>query len=424
MLNNRRQFLKSLLMTGAVMAHPRVVLANDPAAFAGKFVVTLQARGGWDVTCFCDPKENQSGVEPITQWSQTERTQTAGKIAYAPFAKNRAFFERHHRNILIINGVDAQTNAHSIGETANWSGRLADGYPSLTALYAAANAPHLPMTYLSFGAWSKAAALLRPTMLGHSVTQMRGFMLAGRDDRGQTLVDPTVWSLIRTLHADDMQRTLADDTLLETGKRSRTAYLQALNSSDALSEFAKSLPSNNEFQTLSRGNQLINQVHFALLAFKAGVSVSADLVDGGYDTHANNDAQQSTRLSGLTDAIDYLWQYAETLGIAQRIVLIVGSDFSRTPHYNSGNGKDHWPVGSYMVMEQGASYTDRVIGKTDEVQNAISLDLSTLNPSAHGSVKLQPSHVQKALRRYLNLETATVTRAFPLINTEQVDFFS
>jgi len=424
MPKNRRQFLKSLLMTGAFMAHPRGVFANEPAAFAGKFVVTLQARGGWDVTCFCDPKENQSGVEPITQWSRTERTQTAGKIAYAPFAKNRAFFERHHRNILIINGVDAQTNAHSIGETVNWSGRLADGYPSLTALYAAANAPQLPMSYLSFGAWSRAASLLRPTMLGHSVTQMRGFMLAGRDDRGQTLIDPTVWSLIRTLHADDMQRALAEDSMLETGKRARTAYLQALNSSDALSDFASTLPTNNEFQTLSRGNPLINQIHFSLLAFKAGVSVSADLVDGGYDTHANNDAQQSARLGGLTDAIDYLWQYAETLGIAQRIVLIVGSDFSRTPHYNSGNGKDHWPIGSYLIMEQGVSYTDRVIGKTDEVQNAISLDLSTLNPSVRGSVKLQPAHVQKALRRYLNLDTAAVTRAFPLINTEQVDFFS
>jgi hypothetical protein len=65
-----------------------------------------------------------------------------------------------------------------------------------------------------------------------------------------------------------------------------------------------------------------------------------------------------------------------------------------------------------------------VIGKTDEVQNAVSLDLSTLNPSTRGSVKLQPAHVQKALRRYLNLETAAVTRAFPLINTEQVGFFS
>lgn len=424
MVKNRREFLQSLLITGAAMAHPRLVLASETAPFSGKFVMTLQARGGWDVTCFCDPKENQPGLAPITHWSTTDRTQTAGKIGYAPFANNREFFDRHYRNILIINGVDAQTNAHSIGETTNWSGRLADGYPSLTALYAAANAPDLPMTYLSFGAWSKTASLLRPTMLGHAVTQMRGFMLGGRDDQGQALVDPTVWSLIRTMHTNEMQATLADNTLLETGKRSREAYLQALKSSDALSRFAQSLPSSKEFQSVSRGNPLINQVHFALLAFKSGMSVSADLVDGGYDTHANNDAQQATLLGRLTDAIDYLWQFAGQLGIAERLLLIVGSDFSRTPHYNSGNGKDHWPVGSYLVMEKGAPFTNRVIGQTDERQNALSLDLSTLNPAARGHIKLQPAHVQKALRRYLNLETAAVARAFPLINTEQVDFFS
>jgi hypothetical protein len=77
-----------------------------------------------------------------------------------------------------------------------------------------------------------------------------------------------------------------------------------------------------------------------------------------------------------------------------------------------------------MVMEQGASYTNRVIGKTDEVQNALSLDLGATNPNESGRIKLLPAHVQKALRKYLGLETAQVSRAFPLINTESVNFFT
>ena len=424
MLRTRRQFIKSLSVAGAALAHPSFVFANNTSAFAGKFVLTLQARGGWDVTYFCDPKENQPGDEVITNWSKTERTQMAGNIAYAPVANNQAFFERHHKKTLIINGVDAQTNAHSIGETANWSGRTADGYPSLTALYAAANAPHLPMTYLSFGGWSRAAALLRPTILGHSVSQMRDFLRSGIDDRGQQLVDPQIWSLIRQLHAENTQNMLMDEMQLETSKRARTAYLQALNSSDALSEFAELLPTSGELHELSSGNRLITQAHFALLAFRAGVSVSADLSDGGYDSHADNDAQQIKLLGELTDAINYLWDFAEALDIADRLVVIVGSDFSRTPHYNSGNGKDHWPVGSYMIMEKGAPYTNQVIGKTDEGQNAFGLDVLEMRPIELGGVKLLPAHVQKALRRYLGLETAAVAQAFPLINTESINFFS
>ncbi len=424
MLRTRRQFIKSLSVAGAALAHPSFVFANNTSAFAGKFVLTLQARGGWDVTYFCDPKENQPGDEVITNWSKIERTQMAGNIAYAPVANNQAFFERHHKKTLIINGVDAQTNAHSIGETANWSGRTADGYPSLTALYAAANAPHLPMTYLSFGGWSRAAALLRPTILGHSVSQMRDFLRSGIDDRGQQLVDPQIWSLIRQLHAENTQNMLMDEMQLETSKRARTAYLQALNSSDALSEFAELLPTSGELHELSGGNRLITQANFALLAFRAGVSVSADLSDGGYDSHANNDVQQIKLLGELTDAINYVWDFAEALNIADRLVVIVGSDFSRTPHYNSGNGKDHWPVGSYMIMEKGAPYTNQVIGKTDEGQNAFGLDVLEMRPIELGGVKLLPAHVQKALRRYLGLETAAVAQAFPLINTESINFFS
>ena len=57
--------------------------------------------------------------------------------------------------------------------------------------------------------------------------------------------------------------------------------------------------------------------------------------------------------------------------------MIVGSDFSRTPYYNSGEGKDHWPYGSYIIMEKGAKYTNRMIAGTDEVQDVVKIDLRT-----------------------------------------------
>ena len=50
-------------------------------------------------------------------------------------------------------------------------------------------------------------------------------------------------------------------------------------------------------------------------------------------------------------SIDYLWDYAERHGVANRMVVVIGSDFGRTNFYNSAEGKDHWPIGSYIVME-------------------------------------------------------------------------
>ena len=74
----------------------------------------------------------------ITAWSTNNETQTSGNIKYAPFANNEAFFKKYADRMLVINGVDSLTNSHSIGETVNWSGRTALGYPTLTAMYSAA----------------------------------------------------------------------------------------------------------------------------------------------------------------------------------------------------------------------------------------------------------------------------------------------
>jgi hypothetical protein len=426
MMKNRRQFLKALSLTGTALAHPSFVLAANSLSFTGKLVVTVQATGGWDVTHFCDPKENQSGSDIISNWSKTDETRTAGNLSYAPVANNNSFFDRHYDKTLIINGVDAQTNAHSIGETANWSGRTAAGFPTLTALYSAVYAPQLPMSYLSFGGFSKTANLLRPTMLPYSTSDLRGFLQPNiEENNGGFILDTDIWTLIKQLNASDAQRMLEDETLVAGNRSARSAYLESLTNNEALAEFATTLPNREEEQAISGDNNLISQAHFALLAFKSGVSATADLRTGGnFDSHDDNDSEQTDSLRQLTDGLDYLWDYAEQLGLADRLIVIVGSDFSRTPYYNSGAGKDHWPIGSYMVMEKNAAFTNRVIGATDEEQNALGLDTRTFSTSSFSGTKLVPAHVQKALRKHLGLETSATTLEFPLINTELVDFFS
>ena len=144
---------------------------------------------------------------------------------------------------------------------------------------------------------------------------------------------------------------------------------------------------------------------------------------GGFDTHEDHDNRQGAAIANVTDAIDYFWTYAAELGLADRIVLVVGSDFGRTPYYNSGAGKDHWPIGSTVVMEKNASYTNRMHGKTDEGHNVIKINPATLAEDRANGIIIKPAHVHKALRRYLGLDSAAVTRQFPFNNTEDLAFF-
>ena len=110
---------------------------------AGKLFVFVQADGGWDPTSFCDPKTNTRGEPIINTWAQRGEVRQAGNILYAPFVDNAAFFEKYYRRMLVINGVDAQANSHTVGVVHNWSGRNSEGYPTLSALLAAHYAPAL-----------------------------------------------------------------------------------------------------------------------------------------------------------------------------------------------------------------------------------------------------------------------------------------
>jgi hypothetical protein len=151
--------------------------------------------------------------------------------------------------------------------------------------------------------------------------------------------------------------------------------------------------------------------------------VSADLTHGGFDTHENNDAEQAPLFAYLTDAIDYLWETAERAGLADRLIVMITSDFGRTPFYNDENGKDHWPINSFVFMEKNVGWTNRVIGTTDEGHNAISVDPVTLGADS-GGIRLYPKHVHKAVRRYLGIETDPIVSRFPFSQVEDLDFFS
>ena len=137
---NRRQILQRMVCAGATGLLSGIGIdANAATGYSGKLLVNLQLMGALDVTSFADPKINVAGKPVINNWAVTAGVQKAGNISYAPFAQNAVFFNKYYRDILVINGVDAQTNSHTVGVLHNWSGRNSEGFPSLTALFAAVN---------------------------------------------------------------------------------------------------------------------------------------------------------------------------------------------------------------------------------------------------------------------------------------------
>ena len=106
------------------------------------------------------------------------------------------------------------------------------------------------------------------------------------------------------------------------------------------------------------------------------------------------------------------------------VIVVVGSDFGRTPHYNNDNGKDHWPIGSVIVMERNAVWGNRVVGVTDGGHNAHLINPTTLQRDDSGGTIIYPKHIHKALRRHLGLENTVTDANFRFDATEDFDFFN
>ena len=430
----RRTFVKSLLApaVGAVSGF-HLPLANA-ASYDGKLFVFVQADGGWDPTSFCDPKTNTPGEKIINHWAENSDTRQAGNLFYADFANNAAFFDKYYARMLVINGVDAQTNSHSAGVVHNWSGRVSEGYPSTTALLAAHHGPELSLAYLSFGGFSDTANLTTFTRLDHPqlICNIASPNLNAWDDSYRYLHSAD-WERFRNFRTANIARLAAAPNLLPRAVHNRRLYAAALSpeATEGLKAYASLIPPDDELEQPvgfkgafnSYESELRRQAQLTVLAFKARVAVSADLVLGGFDTHRDHDVDHTWLLGNLTDSVDYLWELAEIHGVADRLVVVMGSDFGRTNHYNVDNGKDHWPIGSFIVMEKNRPWTNRVIGETDALHFAYKIHPTTLQRDDLNGTIIHPKHVHKALRRYLGIEDSPGAQRFPFHNTEDFEFF-
>jgi hypothetical protein len=422
---DRRQFLKLAACSGMAVAGPLGYLpmarASEIDPYTGAFWVTVHASGGWDPTSLCDPKGrmNEEDETPVNMFFVDDIGQI-GNLRYAPVAGNQAFFEKYYSQLLVINGVDTSTNGHDSGTRHIWSGDLREGYPALPALIAGGFAPQKPMAFVTSGGYDFTANLVAPTRVGDTRTLTK-LAYPNQIDVAKPV------DIANSYHsAATMERIqLAQQARLE--KQIATQNLPRLRHSLNMLHTAR--VGGNELKLLTdvlpetldnTNNPLKRQAQVAIAAYKAGIAISANLVVGGFDTHGNHDANHFPRLQLFTEGVDFLMEEAARQGVADKIVVVMGSDFGRTPGYNSGNGKDHWSITSMMMMGQGIE-GNRVVGSTDDYHHPFTVDPLTLADSVDG-IRITPPHIHKALRNLAGVDTMDVAKQFP-ISEELMPFF-
>lgn len=437
----------SLLMAGGLPARRAFGQTVDPPLY-----IMFDARGGWDTSRLLDPH----GGEPYSSHYEEQHILTAPgtQHRYAPKdvvggtpqpflvgaeGDKQDFFLRYGAEMLVLNGVDTQTNSHDVGPRHVFSGNIRQGTPAFAALVAAIHEESigatLPMALLSTGGYDDTAGLLPPARVG-SANVLLDVAAPYRVNAASTtnfarFLHEDVEAQIRAKQAERHSRMMGSVSL-PFRERMHEALDRARSAEPAFA------PLHAEFMALpaltpeEAANPLIPKAQVAVAAMRAGVCVSAMLSLGSFDTHGNHDTDHPVKVQQLLDAIDYTVRLLDSLGMRDRATIMLGSDFARTLYNdtpaNAGRGKDHWPITSMMVMGRGVS-GGRVIGLTerhnfDGNQNrkgvvahpvkVVAGELVATDMDDPEGFTLRPPHLHDALRELAGVRTHPLAAKFGL----------
>ena len=458
----RRQFMKLSAAAGLSLVGPSPLFAQGVGAppltpFEGPYWLTINLSGAWDSTLFCDPKGDVTDGEEkgfVNKYERGDivrlnvggtevplapglRTVTRNGVAveesyyhFTPRGGGQPVHILEHlsaRGLTILNGVDAGLTNHRSGEQLAVAGSAAAGFPTLPALVAAdrllprMNLPNGPMPLLSFGGYDGSGNLVPTTRLRKldvlgQITQPNVVGTGGR--RQEIFTERQSAVLARAL---DRGRPLSE---ARTRLPSKVAGLSQLFTARAKESHVKRLLDDGfDFEEFRALGTFRRQMYIALRAFRSGLSVSANLLLGGWDSHRNNDYIQKNQMHLLFKGLMYLKDEAESLGVADNLNIVVVSDFGRTTHYKdfdrADSGKDHHSVTSWMTM-LWANQVDRglrVIGSTDDGVIARPLN-NQLAPAGadEAGVVMTPAIVHQELRR---LALGEANDRFPLLTNDE-----
>ena len=408
---DRRDFLK---MVGTVVpAWGFVPLANAQSPlYTGRILINIHASGGLDASSWTDPREKDPAMNNYA--AALTPAGVAGNIRYAPMGNNASFFTKYNTSMLVINGVNSETNSHEDGTRTHATGRLDMGYPTMAELFAATYGRGLPMPWLNAGAYSVSAGLLPATAVPDQNT-FRALVSPNTASATNDFMKQADLNKAWAARAQRMQAMQASGTLLPKQSVLADQFGATTSSRALMQQVSTFIPAT--FDTP------FTQAHVALIAAQAGITSTIQLSSGGFDGHSQLATAYATALPRLTDLVDYIWQKSAALNLSNRIFLRIYSEFGRTP-LNTGNGKDHWSVGSQVLMEANPVWGNRVLGASGPKHEQLKISTATGAVDPVNGVVIKPRHIHDAVRKYLGFTTTDTKFNLKVPATENFDFFN
>jgi uncharacterized protein (DUF1501 family) len=146
----------------------------------------------------------------------------------------------------------------------------------------------------------------------------------------------------------------------------RTAYQEAVTAlkSAKLKDLAELESESTEVRSRYGTGEFGKYLLLARRAIEQGARfVTVVLAD--WDTHYENFPTMKRQVPELDKALSALIDDLQQRGLSQKTLLVVESEFGRTPAISKEGGRDHWPHASCALLMGGGICPGRVLGATD-----------------------------------------------------------
>lgn len=363
----RRTFIKSGIASGvSLAAFGKYAFSTE--ANVKPFILVIQASGGWDQSLVFDFKPSTTGLYLDPNQTQVN----ANGLQYVSNSTLRPnvdlFFNTHASKCTIINGVfchelDHQSALQKTSSAFNLRNNKRINYLSY---YAANVGTGNALSHLAIDVpvESDTASIYTFEMTLDAIENHYPNYLSGYSN-----------SNTRGKISNYLSEAFTNFSI----NRINDTY-DGRKVDSITSKFLSNDATANIVNTNFDGTQLTKlrkRAFFALKMFEKGYTKAATVLDEdklSWDTHTDfNDfalTTQSNRFNQLFDDLNAIIQQAESLGISDKLMIIVKSEMGRDSRVSS---KNHWPYTSCLIWSNDLNGS-KTVGKTDEFLRGEKLD--------------------------------------------------
>lgn len=413
---SRRSLLKTGSSLAAYLCLDQIITMGNARAQDQVQPYTPQRRlvwivmnGGWDILETVDPKiTSTSGIDVAFDWGSAH--QLAGAPDGVKLGRWMPGLAQRGSDIVLVRGMAMGTTSHDAGRVYMDTGILSNSgqvnAASIPSIVASESAATIPIIQLNGGMEPQIdRGLLNPV----SVVRAENLSLY------QSMYPIEESDVTRRLRILDYMANSLDRLSEAVGNTDRLSEINAARQkiADQISSgIASQLQLTDEdripYGTNANNTGLGDVFALAEKLLRNNLVTSINMGIGGFDTHANQDRALEPRLTSFDSSLSIFIDRLKAANALDNTLIVLYSDFGRTPKINGGNGRDHWPVGGAMLIGGGLQ-GGRAVGGTDDDLLSVNVDPNSGALTDSSGVQLNPTHLGGTILE-LTLGSSYLTR--------------